>query len=133
MKTRTLAISALAGAALIAAAALSATPSVAAGQHGSGGQGYQGHMMGQMGGHMARMMGKMSGFGHMFVGRDFTVDQARTLLEAHLIMRGNDRLKVGKVEKKDDGTITAEIVTVDDSLVRTLEYNPKAGIHKKAE
>ncbi len=147
MKTKTLAISALAGAALIGAAALSASPSMA---HGSQSYGGQGHMMGQggqmgqtgmmgQGGHMSQggQMGHMGmkgrGLGHMLAGRDFTVDQIRTLLEAHLIMRGNDRLKVGAIEKKDDGAITAEIVTVDDSLVRKLEFNPKAGMKKKAE
>jgi hypothetical protein len=39
-----------------------------------------------------------------------------------------DRLKVGAVQEIDDDTITAEIVTADDSLVRRLEIDRYTGL-----
>lgn len=59
--------------------------------------------------------------------KPLTVDDVRTNLEQHLQRQGNDRLKVGKVEDKDDKTIVAEIVTVDDSLVRRIEIDKATG------
>ena len=64
-----------------------------------------------------------------FSDRDLnlTVEQARTLMQARLIMRGNDRLKVGQVTEKDDKTLLVDIVTVDDSLVRQVEISQDSG------
>lgn len=58
---------------------------------------------------------------------DLTADNARTLVQARLIMRGNDRLKVGQVTQKDDDTYLVDIVTVDDSLVRQVEIDRDNG------
>mgnify|MGYP001582615422 FL=1 len=61
------------------------------------------------------------------VERNLTVEKVKTFLEARLIRHGNERLKVGKVAEKDAKTITAEIVTVDGSLVQTLEIDKATG------
>jgi len=109
-------------------------------EHGYGMMG-QGHgMMGQGHGMMGQGHDMMSrGFRHGFKGDcdqegktaarnlDLSVADVKTLLEGRLIRRGNDRLKVGKVEQKDDNTIVAEIVTVDNSLVDRYEIDRKTG------
>lgn len=59
---------------------------------------------------------------------DLTSDEARTLVEARLIMRGNDRLKVGQVTEKDQDTYLIDIVTVDNSLVRQIEVDRDNGM-----
>ena len=75
------------------------------------------------------MMRKHMGRHGRFAGRDLdlTADQAKTLVEARLIMRGNDRLKVGKVTQKDDDTYLVDVNTVDDSLVRQVEIDRDSG------
>lgn len=88
----------------------------------------QGHMGGMMGGHMGGMMGNhMSGNPAMAL--DLDVDDVRNIIEGQLAMHGTDRLKVGKVEVLDDKTITAEIVTIDDSLVMKMEFDRQTGAH----
>ncbi len=86
--------------------------------------------MGHMGGHMG---GQSHRGGHMGGGAamalDLDVDDVRNIIEGRMAMRGNDRLKVGKVEVVDDKTITAEIVTVDDSLVMKMEFDRQTGAH----
>ena len=56
-----------------------------------------------------------------------SIDDARKAVEQRLTWMGNDRLKVGKVEAKGETAYTAEIVTVDNSLVHTLEIDRKTG------
>ncbi len=51
--------------------------------------------------------------------RELSKDQVRTLVEARLIMKGNENLKVGKVSSSRDG-FKVDIVTRDDSLVEEL-------------
>lgn len=46
-----------------------------------------------------------------------TVEQAKKLAEARLIMMGNPNLKVGAVKEKDADTISVDIVAGDNSLV----------------
>jgi len=77
----------------------------------------------------AMMMKHMAGHGR-FADRDLdlTADQAKTLVEARLIMRGNDRLKVGQVTQKDDDTFLVDVVTVDNSLVRQIEIDREKGL-----
>lgn len=76
-------------------------------------------------GHKSRMHHDNFGFGgkmsrkEMFE-REFTADQIRTLMEARLLMKGNDNLKVGQISKDGDG-FTVAIVTQDNSLVDELE------------
>lgn len=64
---------------------------------------------------------------------NLSADQAKTLVEARLIMRGNERLKAGKVSKKDDKTYLVQVVTVDDSLVREVEVNRQHGVGKRGQ
>lgn len=61
--------------------------------------------------------------------KPLTVEDVRAKFEKRLEWRGNKNLKVGKVEEKDDKTIVAEIVTVDDSLVRRIEVDKLTGRH----
>jgi hypothetical protein len=56
-----------------------------------------------------------------------TVDQARKLAEARLILHGNPHLKVGAVKEKDADTITVDIVASDNSLVREEQIDRKTG------
>ncbi len=55
-------------------------------------------------------------------GRELTVDAVRAMLERQLAWHANPRLKLGKVEA-DQSAITAEIVTVDGSLVQKLAFD----------
>lgn len=56
-----------------------------------------------------------------------TVEDVRHHFEHRLARRGNTRLKIGEVKKIDDDTITADIVTVDDSLVRRMKIDRHSG------
>lgn len=58
---------------------------------------------------------------------DLSAEEVKTLIEAKLIMRGNDRLKVGLITQKDEQTYVVDIVTVDDSLVRQIEVDKDKG------
>jgi len=77
-------------------------------------------------GRMMKQMGKHDRF--MNRDLDLTADEAKTLVGARLIMRGNDRLKVGQVSEKDQDTYLVDIVTVDDSLVRQVEVDRDNGL-----
>ena len=55
-------------------------------------------------------------------------EQAKTLVAARLIMKGNARLKVGQVTEKDQDTYLVDVVTVDDSLVRQVEVDRDKGL-----
>ncbi|MCG7913051.1 MAG: hypothetical protein JAY71_04150 [Candidatus Thiodiazotropha weberae] len=59
---------------------------------------------------------------------DLTAEEAKTLVSARLIMRGNDRLKVGQVTEKDGDTYLVDIITVDKSLVRQVEVDRDNGL-----
>ena len=74
---------------------------------------------------MMKHMGKHGRFADRDL--DLTADEAKTLVEARLIMRGNDRLKVGQVTQKDDDTYLVDVTTVDDSLVRQVEVDRDSG------
>lgn len=122
--------------------------------HGMMGRGMMGHMgqgaMGQaqmpMAGMMCPMMKSMMGAGghgkghHRMGGPDIlygipenaqnemTPDQVRGFLEKRLAHHGNPRLEVGDIVAEGDATITAEIVTVDGSLVQKLAFNRFPGL-----
>ncbi len=66
-------------------------------------------------------------FGVHPAGHELTVDEARSGLERWIAQNGNPRLKLGNVGEKDDRTITAEIVTVDNSLVQKLDIDRRTG------
>jgi len=83
----------------------------------------RGMMMRQ--GMMRRGMGTM--FGRRVVRlMNLSVDDARRYLAFRLERIGNKRLKVGEV-KAANGTITADIVTVDNSLVQRLNVDRRTG------
>ncbi len=62
-----------------------------------------------------------------------TVDDVRHHFEHWLERRGNKRLKLGEVKQADDKTITADIVTIDDSLVRRYRVDRHGGRISRAE
>jgi len=96
------------------------------------GQGRQGMMgPGMMGPGMSHDGSKESGTAGMFGSRvtpmmNISVEDVRGHLAAQLDRLNNRRLKVGDV-KADTGTITAEIVTVDNSLVQRLKVDRRTG------
>jgi hypothetical protein len=79
-------------------------------------------MQGGMGSGMIQG-GMGSGGGAIFGSRvtpmmNLTVDDVRGYLAVQLDRLNNKRLKVGDI-KSEDGTITADIVTIDNSLVHS--------------
>ena len=148
MKRKTLKTTALIAAMTLGAALLATGPTSAHGpgvQGPRGGYGKMGHMGSSMMGHMGQGMMDHMGSGMMGQGADgqggclhhkvalkeeLTVERVTKFLEHHVSHMGNDRLKVGKVEAKDDDTIVAEIVTVDDSLVQRIEFDRKTGAQR---
>jgi len=127
MKTKTLITTAVVATLGIAALGIGAATA-----HGSFGRGH-GYGMGPgYGYHMGQGYGQGPGSeycqrnGAQTLSTPLTIDDVRARMEDHLKWRGNDRLKVGNVTEKDD-VITAEIVTVDDSLVRSVEINKTNG------
>ena len=75
---------------------------------------------------MMKHMGKQGGFADRDL--NLTAEEAKTLVEARLIMKGNDRLKVGQVTESDQKTYLVDIVTVDNSLVRQIEVDRENGL-----
>ncbi len=91
-----------------------------------GGMG-QGMMQGDMGPGMMQ-----GGMGALFGSRvtpmmNLSADDVRGYLTVQLDRFNNKRLKVGDI-KADDGTITADIVTVDNSLVQRLKVDRHMGL-----
>ena len=99
--------------------------------------------MGMMTPEMMQMMQRMMGQGGMpgmlggqgiLLGTplgapdEMTEDRVRDLLEQQLIELGNPRLRLGEIGTASDGSITAEIVTVDGSLVQRLAFNRYPGL-----
>ena len=100
------------------------------GQGGMMGSGQQGMMgQGMMGPGM--MQGGMPGMGGLFGSRvtlimNLSVEDVRGYLAVQLDRLNNKRLKIGDI-KSDDGTVTAEIVTIDNSLVQRLRIDRHTG------
>jgi hypothetical protein len=101
-----------------------------------------GEMPGMMGeGHMSMatgmMMQMMMGVPGMLHGmphgitEEMTEDRVRTFLEESLARHGNARLKIGEIATAEDGSITAEILTVDGSLVQKLAFNRYPGLFRQ--
>ena len=112
-------------------------------QGGHGGHGGHNRHSGQ-GGH--GMMGsKHMGKGHHMDGvgkmgrmrvppvQHLTVDDVRHFFGHHLERHDNKRLKLGEVKQRDEDTITAQIVTVDGSLVQAFEVDRYNGIAKRID
>jgi len=79
------------------------------------------------------MMGSSmrSGMAALFGSRvtptmNLSVDDARGYFASQLERLNNKRLKLGDI-KSDDGTITADIITVDNSLVQRLKADRHTG------
>ena len=75
--------------------------------------------------------GMQGGMGALFGSRvtptmNLSVDDVRGYLAVQLDRLNNKRLKVGDI-KADDGAITADIVTIDNSLVQRLKVNRHTG------
>ena len=102
-----------------------------------------GSKMGQLGGMMGQGMGPGSmhggmgpgmmqgGMGALFGSRvtpmmNLSAEDVRGYLGGQLDRLDNKRLKVGDI-KVDNGTITADIVTVDNSLVQRLKVDRHTG------
>ncbi len=81
-----------------------------------------------------RPMGAMMGGAAMLYGlgtaaqEEMTAERVRVLLEERIAWHGNPRLEVGEIAEADDGSIVAEIVTVDGSLVQRLAFNRYPGL-----
>ena len=77
------------------------------------------------------MRGSTRGMSSLFGSRvvptmNLSVDDVRGYLTAQLDRLGNKRLKIGDV-KADGGSISAEIVTVDNSLVQRMKVDRSTG------
>ena len=85
----------------------------------------QGSMMG------SGMMGGASGMTALFGSRvvptlNLSVEDVRGYLTGQLDRLGNKRLKIGNISA-DGGFVTADIATVDNSLVQRLKVNRSTG------
>lgn len=105
--------------------------------HGGMGQGMMGPGMMQGGmGHGMRARGMMqdgmsAGTGALFGSRvtpmmNLSVEDVRGYLALQLERLNNKRLKIGNVSA-DDATITADIVTLENSLVQQLKVDRRTG------
>lgn len=106
------------------------------GGQGMMGEGMKSRMMKMMRGMMAQgSMGQgMMGQGMRVVpGLNVTVRDVRLFMGKRLERLGNKRLKVGPVKQADERTITADIVTVDNSLVQRFKIDRDTGWVKKAK
>jgi hypothetical protein len=98
------------------------------GMMGSGQQG----MMGQgMRGPGMMQGGMRPGMGGLFGSRvtpmmNLSVEDVRGYLAVQLDRLNNKRLKIGDI-KSDDGTFTADIITIDNSLVQRLKVDRHTG------
>jgi hypothetical protein len=91
---------------------------------GMRGQGMRGPGMMQSG---VTQDGKAGLFGsHVTPMMNLSAEDVRGYLIVKLDRLNNKRLKVGEI-KVDDGTITAEVVTVDNSLVQRLKVDRHTG------
>ena len=85
-----------------------------------------GMQQGSMGpGMMQGGMGALFG-SHVTPVMNLSTEDVRGYLNAQLDGLNNKRLKIGDI-KADDGTITADIVTVDNSLVQRLKVDRHTG------
>lgn len=64
---------------------------------------------------------------------NLSTDDVKKRFEGWLTWQGNPRLKVGEVKEKDAGTIEADIVTKDNSLVQRFAVDRHTGSYRPAE
>jgi hypothetical protein len=105
------------------------------GPAGSYGPGY--HMRGWGGGYGP---GMMQGYGPGYGQRgdvqgsqtlNLTTDDVKSRMERWLAWRANPRLKLGEVKEKDADTITADIVTKDNSVVERFIVDRHTGFTRR--
>jgi hypothetical protein len=58
---------------------------------------------------------------------NLSIDDVKSRVERWLVRQGNQRLKVGEVKEKDADTITADVVTKDNSLVQRFIVDRHTG------
>jgi hypothetical protein len=94
-------------------------------------------MMGMQRGGMGPRMGgmKADAGGALLAGprhapEEMTPERVRAWVEERLEWIGNPRLALGDVETAADGSIIAEIVTADGSLVQKLAFNRYPGLFR---
>lgn len=96
-------------------------------------------MMQMMGARPGAGMQAMMGSDAMLYGmprdkvEEMTPESVRTFLAQRLEQHGNPRLKLGEIASAADGSITAEIVTVDGSLVQKLAFNRYPGLFRQVK
>jgi len=120
-------------------------------EQGSGPAGRQGEGYGpgyhMRGGYGPGMMGSngygpgmMQGYGPGYDRRgdvqgnqtlNLSTDDVKGRMERWLNWRGNARLKVGEVKEKDADTITADVVTKDNSLVQRFIIDRHTGVYRE--
>ena len=87
-------------------------------------------MMSQMGsnhhGSGAMMGGDVLGLG-VKGDRDLDLKNVRDIFEGQIALSGNKRLKVGMVAEKDANTFSAEVLTIDNSLVARYQVDRRNG------
>lgn len=84
------------------------------------------------------MTGMMGGQGILLgsphgTPEEMTEDRVRALLEKQLASLDNPRLRLGEIGTAEDGSVTAEIVTVDGSLVQKLAFNRFPGLVRQID
>ena len=62
---------------------------------------------------------------------NLSTDDVKARVERWLTWRGNPRLKVGEVKEKDADTITADVVTKDNSLVQRFIVDRHTGFMRQ--
>ncbi len=92
-------------------------------------------MSGQAGMGMPGMMGSQGiPFGTpLGVPEEMTEDRVRALVGKQLTSLGNPRLKLGEISTASDGSIIAQILTVDGSLVQKLAFNRYPGLVRQVD
>ncbi len=132
-------------AALAGATAIYLTPASAHGWGMMGGYGPGGAAAGDWncpgfgrGGYGPEMMGYGYGDdrqtdGQTGVNLNLTTENVKTRMERILAWQGNARLKLGDVKEKDADTITADVVTKDNSLVQRFDFNRHDGSYRREE
>lgn len=115
-------------------------PGMAPGMMGPGkmGPGMGGHAMMGPGKGAQGMMGPGFGIGRGHGMRvvpraDLSTDDVRHFFKDRLAAHGSKRLKLGEVKEADDGSIVADIVTLEDSLVQRFEVDRHTGRVRQVE
>ena len=64
---------------------------------------------------------------------NLTTDDVKSRVERWLARQGNPRLQLGEVKEKDADTITADVVTKDNSLVQRFIVDRHTGNYRQSE